>query len=63
MSTEEESPGSKKEYLIKGVKSENGDKKNGNNWIEEENDEAELSVDVYQTSADIIVQCIDSGCC
>ena len=58
---EEENLEPKKEHLIKGVKSENGDKKNGNHWIEEENDEAELSVDVYQTPTDIIIQTMVAG--
>ena len=49
----------KKEYVIKGVKSLGGDKKE--NWIEEENDEAELTVDVYQTPSDIIVQTMVAG--
>jgi len=37
------------------------DKKNDNNWIEEENEEAELAVDVYQTPTDIIVQTFVAG--
>lgn len=61
MSAEEERGESKKEYLIKGVKGDRGDKKNDNNWIEEENDEAELSVDVYQTPTDIIIQTMVAG--
>src|SRR3989338_6744236 len=42
----------------KSIGMTNGDKKDkkNNNWIEEENDEAELAVDVYQTPTDIIVQ-------
>ena len=41
----------------------NGSKKDrrGNNWIEEENEEAELAVDVYQTGTDIIVQTFVAG--
>ena len=35
------------------------DKKN--NWIEEENEEAELAVDVYQNGADIIIQTMVAG--
>src|SRR3989344_2237323 len=35
------------------------DKKN--NWIEEENEEAELAIDVYQTDSDIIVQTFVAG--
>ncbi len=31
------------------------------NWIEEENEEAELAVDVYQTGADIIIQTMVAG--
>ena len=34
---------------------------NNNNWIEEENEEAELAVDVYQTPTDIIVQTMVAG--
>jgi len=58
MSMEEDS---RKEYLIKGVKSGKNDKKNNGDWIEEENDEAELSVDVYQTPTDIIIQTMVAG--
>ncbi len=38
------------------------DKKNGNaNWMEEEAEEAELTIDVYQTPTDIIVQTMVAG--
>ncbi len=39
------------------------DKKNGNgnDWMEEENEEMELTVDVYQTPTDIIVQTMVAG--
>lgn len=37
------------------------EKKGNNNWIEEENDEAELTVDVYQTAKDIIIQVMVAG--
>src|SRR3989344_5060601 len=40
--------------------SSKNDKKNGN-WMEEENEEAELAVDVYQTGSDIIVQTMVAG--
>ena len=40
--------------------SSKNDKKNGN-WMEEENEEAELAVDVYQTWSDIIVQTMVAG--
>lgn len=33
----------------------------GKHWIEEENDEAELTVDVYQTQNDIVVQTMAAG--
>jgi len=58
MSIEEEP---KKEYIIRGVKGDKIDKKNGNNWIEEENEEAELSVDLFQTPTDIIIQTMVAG--
>jgi HSP20 family protein len=38
-----------------------GDKKNGNGWMEEENEELELTVDVYQTPTDIILQTMVAG--
>jgi len=41
--------------------SDTSDKKNDNNWIEEENEEAELAVDVYQTPTDIVVQTMVAG--
>ena len=45
-----------------GTNKGNGkDKKPGNNWIEEENEEAELAVDVYQTPTEIIVQTMVAG--
>ncbi len=37
-----------------------GNKKNAN-WIEEENEEAELAVDVYQTPTEIIIQTMVAG--
>jgi HSP20 family protein len=35
--------------------------KKGGTWMEEENDEAELAVDVYQTPSDIVVQTFVAG--
>jgi HSP20 family protein len=61
ISAEEENLESKKGSMAKGTKSEKGDRRNGNNWIEEENEEAELSVDVYQTPTDIVVQTMVAG--
>ena len=58
-SLEEEEQIEPKKVVIKGVKE--ADSKNGNGWIEEENDEAELSVDVYQTPTDIVVQTMVAG--
>jgi HSP20 family protein len=40
------------------VKNENGE---GGNWLEEENEDAELAVDVYQTPTEIIVQTMVAG--
>lgn len=51
----EEEPEELKKIQIKN------DKKNGSNWMEEENEEAELAVDVYQTTEDIIVQTMVAG--
>ncbi len=63
MSTEEDSG-----EPIKGIRGNKEDKKNGhaegrasNSWIEEENEEAELSIDVYQTPTDIIIQTMVAG--
>ncbi len=55
----EEELTSKKNYL-ENIKDNNGNKKN-NDWIEEENEEAELSIDVYQTPTDIVVQTMVAG--
>lgn len=52
---EEEEP--RKDSAAAGKK----DRKNNNEWIEEENDEAELSVDVYQTPTDIVIQTMVAG--
>jgi HSP20 family protein len=60
-SVEEENFDPRKEFLIKGVKSEDKRSDGNGNWIEEENEEAELSVDVYQTPTDIIVQTMVAG--
>jgi HSP20 family protein len=59
VSAEEEPVEMKKSYLVKGIKS-NGEK-NDSNWIEEEDEEAELSIDVYQTPTDIIIQTMVAG--
>jgi HSP20 family protein len=37
------------------------DKKAPSNWIEEENEEAELAVDVYQTATDIVIKTMVAG--
>jgi|SRR3989339_1215615 len=42
-------------------KNGNGKNKKDNNWIEEENEEAELAVDVYQNPTEIIVQTMVAG--
>ena len=61
MSADDEYVEPKKEYTIKGVKGDGDNKKNNSNWIEEENEEAELSIDVYQTPTDIVVQTMVAG--
>ncbi len=40
---------------------EKEEKKNSGHWIEEENEEAELAIDVYQTPTDIIIQTFVAG--
>jgi HSP20 family protein len=40
---------------------DNKDPKGKGNWMEEENEEAELAVDVYQTASDIVVQTMVAG--
>jgi HSP20 family protein len=57
----EEEPEEPKKILV-GVKNGNGkDKKPNPGWIEEENEEAELTIDVYQTPREIIVQTMVAG--
>ncbi|MBU0999378.1 Hsp20/alpha crystallin family protein [Patescibacteria group bacterium] len=56
----EEEIASGKHYSEKNTRGNNGDKKN-NEWIEEENEEAELSIDVYQTPTDIVIQTMVAG--
>ena len=48
------------EVEVKPGKDNKVNPKNGN-WIEEENEEAELAVDVYQTPTEIIVQTMVAG--
>jgi len=52
---------SEEEYKELKISSAKGDKKNGNDWMGEENDELELTVDVYQTPTDIILQTMVAG--
>ena len=62
MSMEEETPDTKKEYVMKGIKpSDRNDKQEDHDWVKEETEEAELSVDVYQTPTDIVVQTMVAG--
>ncbi len=58
MNLEEEQSDSNKDYMLRGQK---GDAKSSVNWIEEENEEAELSVDVFQTPTDIVIQTMVAG--
>lgn len=61
LALEEESPELKNDYVMgRNGKMEKSDKKNGN-WIEEENEEAELTVDVYQTPTDMVIQTMVAG--
>ena len=58
---EEEENEEIKKKLTKTYKGNGKEKKTDSNWIEEENEEAELAVDVYQTPTDIIVQTMVAG--
>jgi HSP20 family protein len=58
---EEEQLDTRKEYQLRGIKGEKDDKKTDSSWMEEENDEAELSIDVFQTPTDIIIQTMVAG--
>lgn len=49
----------KKDYLLKGLKEDKGNLKNSGDWLEEE--DAELSIDVFQTPNEIIVQTMVAG--
>ena len=50
------------EYIEEPIRvTPNNGNKNGSNWIEEEVEEAELTVDVYQTAAEIVVQTMVAG--
>ncbi len=42
-------------------KIEEKEEKKSGNWLEEENEEAELAVDVYQTPTDIVIQTFVAG--
>jgi HSP20 family protein len=61
MSMEDENSEPRKDFSVRNVKSEKREKKEENDWIKEENDEAELSVDVYQTPTDIVIQTMVAG--
>lgn len=49
------------EAEVKNGYAKNGREESAKNWMEEENDEAELSLDVYQTPTDIIIQTMVAG--
>src|SRR3989344_4599777 len=57
ISMTEEQEESKKKLTNAGDKKD----KKGGNWIEEESEEAELAVDVYQTPTEIVVQTMVAG--
>ena len=58
---EEESGEEFKKIPIGGNKGNGNGKKLNHNWIEEENEEAELAVDVYQTPRDILIETMVAG--
>ena len=50
-----------KKIMVNADHPEKNSKKEGANWMEEENEEAELTVDVYQTHSEIIIQTMVAG--
>ena len=56
---EEEEVREAKKIMVNSEK--NGNKKDAANWMEEENEEAELTVDVYQTPTEIVIQTMVAG--
>lgn len=58
---EEEQHEELKKIQVAGAKNGKEEKKQNSSWIEEENEEAELTVDVYQTPTDIVVQTMVAG--
>jgi HSP20 family protein len=57
----EEEPEELNTISVGGSRGNKKDSKNVSNWIEEENEEAELAVDVYQTPTEIIIQTMVAG--
>lgn len=49
------------EEVVEEKSTKGSDKKSSMEWMEEENEEAELAVDVYQTRSDIIIQTMVAG--
>ena len=58
---EEEEYEEPKKISMGGHRGNGKEKKEENNWIEEENEEAELAVDVYETPTEIIIQTMVAG--
>ena len=58
ISMEEDEMDAPKQPMVKTAKNEH---RGGAVWMEEENDEAELTVDVYQTPTDMVVQTMVAG--
>ena len=50
-----------KKIMVNSDNPEKGSKKENPNWMEEENEEAELTVDVYQTRTEIVIQTMVAG--
>src|SRR3989344_8338662 len=50
-----------KEEEVVNVKTQKSNGKTGNGWMEEESEEAELAVDVYQTPTEIVLQTMVAG--
>ena len=57
----EEEPEELRRDIMRGHKGNGKDQRSGNHWIEEENEEAELAVDIYHTPTDMIIQTMVAG--
>ncbi|MFA6000376.1 MAG: Hsp20/alpha crystallin family protein [Candidatus Paceibacterota bacterium] len=58
---DEEEEKETKKIMVNSNHPDKNSKKENANWMEEENEEAELTVDVYQTHTEIVIQTMVAG--